>query len=83
MINVTIITTKGCRHCTKAINTMNILKQTYPLIITEYDAESLQGQDLIRKHGILSSPGILINDKLFSMGGSGEEQLSNRFDELL
>jgi hypothetical protein len=34
------------------------------------------------KHGILSSPGILINDEFFSMGGATEKQLREKFEEL-
>ena len=61
---------------------LNSLQQEYPLNIIEIDAESTQGQKLIKKHNIFSSPGILINDQFFSMGGSTEAQLRKKFDAL-
>ncbi|HEB41576.1 MAG TPA: hypothetical protein ENI08_00980 [Candidatus Dependentiae bacterium] len=82
MINITIITTKGCQHCVNAKQILNSLKQEYPLSINEIDAASQEGQALIKKHNILLSPGILINDQFFSMGGSTREQFRKKFDKL-
>lgn len=82
MINITIITTKGCQHCINVKKILNSLKQEYSLNIREVDAVSQEGQALIKKHNILLSPGILINDQFFSMGGSTKEQFRKKFDNL-
>ena len=82
MIKVTLITTKGCSHCTEAKKILNKLKPEYEIQIEEIDAESDKGQELIQKHSIMSSPGILINDKFFSMGGVTENQLRDKFNQL-
>ena len=83
MINVTLIRPSGCQHCVAVKGTLEKLKSDYPdLAIEEIEATTAEGQDLIRKHGILSSPGILINDEFFAMGGAGEAQLREKFEEL-
>jgi glutaredoxin len=59
------------------------LKSEYPdLRIEEINAVSPEGQELIKKHQILSIPGILINDQFFAMGVTTEEQLRKKFNEL-
>jgi len=81
MIKVTVITTKGCSHCENAKQILNKLKAKYDLKIEEVDVESNHGQKLAQEYRIMSSPGILINDKFFSMGGVTEEQLRTKFNE--
>lgn len=83
MIKVTLIRPAGCQHCVQVKGTLEKLKSDYPdLIIEEVEATTPEGQALIQKHGILSSPGILINDEFFAMGGSTEAQLREKFEEL-
>ena len=82
MIQITIITTQGCSHCQAAKTIIEKLKSEYDLTIEEIDATSDKGLELIKQHRILSSPGILINNKFFSMGGVTENQLKNKFEEL-
>lgn len=83
MIKVTLIRPSGCQHCGAVKNTLEILKQDYPDIkLEEIEATSPKGFELIQKHGILSSPGILINDQFFAMGGATKDQLRKKFDEL-
>lgn len=82
MIKVTLIRPAGCAHCEEAKNALEKLKADYPdLVIEEIEATSPEGQDLIIKHGILSSPGILINDKFFAMGGATEKQFRKKIEE--
>lgn len=82
MIKVTIITTQGCTHCIEAKKIVTKLKKEYDLTIQEIDAASPEGQKLIQKYKILSSPGILINDQFFAMGGATEGQFRKKFDTL-
>lgn len=65
----------------EAKNILETIKPDYQnLKIQEVDAESDEGQKLIQKYSILASPGILINDEFFSMGGVTKEQLRNKLD---
>ena len=83
MIKVTLIRPSGCQHCVQVKGTLEKLKTDYPdLAIEEVEATRPEGQALIQKHGIMSSPGILINDKFFSMGGATEKQLREKLEEL-
>lgn len=83
MIKVTLIRPSGCAHCGQVKETLEKLKNDYPdLVIEEVEATTPEGQSLIIKHGIMSSPGILVNDEFFAMGGATEEQLRKKFDAL-
>lgn len=83
MIKVTLIRPSGCQHCVQVKGTLEKLKTDYPdLVLEEIEATTPEGQELIIKYGILSSPGILINDEFFAMGGATEKQLREKFDEL-
>lgn len=83
MIKVTLIRPSGCQHCSAVKGTLEKLKNDYPdLKIEEIEATSPEGQTLVVKHGIMASPGILINDQFFAMGGATESQLRKKFEEL-
>ena len=43
---------------------------------------SSEGMALVQKHHILSSPGILVNDEFFSMGGATEQELKKKVEEI-
>lgn len=83
MIKVTLIRPGGCTHCVLVKGVLEKMKKDYPaLMIEEVDVASPEGQLLVQKHGILSSPGILINDAFFAMGGATEEQFRSKFDAM-
>ena len=83
MIKITLIRPSGCQHCEQVKGTLEKLKADYPdLTLEEVEATTPEGQELIMKHGILSSPGILVNDEFFSMGGATEKQLREKFEAL-
>ena len=81
-INLILLTAKNCVHCAEV---KNILKKIAPdfteLNVQEIDIATPEGQELIAKYGIMSSPGIIINDKLFSMGGTTEKELREKLKE--
>lgn len=83
MIKVSLIRPSGCQHCIQVKGTLEKLKMDYPdLVIEDVEATTPEGQALIIKHGILSSPGILVNDQFFAMGGATEKQLREKFEEI-
>lgn len=83
MLKVTLISSPGCHHCLVVKETLEKMKKEYPeLFIEEIDMTTEQGQTLVQKHGILTSPGILINDEFFSMGIVREEKFRKKFEEL-
>ena len=83
MLKVTLIRPDGCAHCEAVKATLATLKADYPdLTLEEVDMLTPEGQEMVQKHGILSSPGILINDEFFTFGGATEEQFREKFEEL-
>ncbi len=83
MIKVTLIRPPGCTHCAAVKTTLEKMKADYPeLVIEEIDMTTLEGQRVVQKHNILSSPGILVNDEFFAFGGATEKQLRGKFEEL-
>ncbi len=82
-IEMILVTRKGCVHCSQTKDILKKIKPEYPrLSVTEVDIITSKGQKLVGKYGIMSSPGIIINGKLFSMGGSTEKELRKKLDEL-
>jgi len=83
MLKVTLIRPDGCSHCVAVEESLKRMKTDYPdLTIEEVDMTTPEGQEMVQKFGILSSPGILINDEFFAFGGATEEQFRKKFDEL-
>lgn len=83
MLKITLIHPPGCAHCVAVKDTLNKLKNDYPDIsVEEIDMTTEEGQKLVQKYGILSSPGILINDEFFAFGGATEEQFRKKFEEI-
>lgn len=83
MINLTLVTREGCVHCAQTNEILKKIKPEYPdLAIEEIDMTTPKGQELISKYGIMSSPGIIINGELFTMGGTTEKELREKFAEL-
>ncbi len=82
MIKVTLIRPEGCSHCVAVKETLKELKDKYDISLEEIDMASDEGQALVQKYGILSSPGILVNDEFFAMGGATKEQFEEKFSQL-
>lgn len=82
-IKITLIRPTGCTHCSLVEIVLKKLKKEYPKIKVEsIDLLSSKGQQLVKKHHIMASPGILINDEFFAMGGATEEQFKKKFELL-
>lgn len=78
-----LLTTPGCSHCAQAKVILKKVKKDYPkLKVEEVDMATPEGQELIAKHQIMTSPGIVINGKLFSTGGLDEKKLRKKLEEL-
>lgn len=83
MIKVTLIRPGGCAHCKAVKATLEAMRQEYPdLSVEEIDMVTPEGQALVQKYRILSSPGILINGEFFAFGGATEAQFREKFDAL-
>lgn len=83
MINILFVTVSGCHECAKAKELFEELKPKYPQMqIEEINATTPQGIELVQKYGIFSSPGIIINGELFSMGALNKDKFVQKLEEL-
>lgn len=82
-MKVTLISPDGCQHCVAVLETLDKLKLEFKdLKVEKIDMLSDEGQKLVQKHGIMASPGILVNDEFFLSGGATEDQLRKRLTEV-
>lgn len=83
-IKVTELSTPGCSHCAEAKKFLEEeFKPKYPEVKVEYvSVLDPVGQELVQKHMIFASPGIIINDELFSTGGLDKKKFLSKIDEL-
>ena len=73
---VTVITMQGCAHCGQVLKALHELEPEFPSMkIEEIDITSDEGQKLVTKHGIMSSPGVLIEGKLAFFGPRSKENI--------
>lgn len=83
MIKIQFVTVEGCVHCAAALKVFEELKPKYPQMeVREIDATTPEGMELVSKFGIFASPGIIINDELFSTGGLNKDKFIQELDEL-
>ncbi|HEC93900.1 MAG TPA: thioredoxin [Candidatus Kaiserbacteria bacterium] len=74
----------GCSHCaaTKKILEGEI-KSSFPKVEIEYiDMLSEKGQKMVVEYGVMSSPGIIVNNELFSVGGLDKDKLIEKIKSL-
>lgn len=77
------LTMPGCSHCAEAKKIIEEIKPDFPdLEIEEIDMTTPEGQELVQKHGIMSSPGVIIEGELFSTGGLDKEKLIEKLKSL-
>ena len=83
-IKIQELSTLGCSHCASAKKILEgEIKPNFPEVEIEYiDMVTEQGQKMIQQYGIMSSPGIIVNGELFSVGGLNKDKLVERIKSL-
>lgn len=83
-IKIQEISTPGCSHCAAAKKILEEdIKSQFPEVEVEYlDLFSDEGQKLVQEHGIMSSPGIIVNGEVFSIGGLNKGKLIEKIKQL-
>ncbi|PJA55681.1 hypothetical protein CO165_02275 [Candidatus Roizmanbacteria bacterium CG_4_9_14_3_um_filter_33_18] len=80
---IKLLTAEGCSDCENAKQIINEIKNKFPYLklqIEEIDITSLKGLELAVEHSVMSNPGIIINEKLFSTGHLDRDKF---FDKIL
>lgn len=76
MKKIILVTSTDCSQCEKVKKIMEEIKRDFPqLQIKEIDMTTEKGMQLVQKYQIMSSPGVIINGKLFSVGGADKSKL--------
>lgn len=83
-VKIQEVSAPGCSSCDRAKKILEEqIKPQFPDVEIEYiDMLSDEGQKMVQDHGIMSSPGILINGELFSSGGLDKEKLVEKIESL-
>ena len=83
MNKIQFLTMIGCHNCAAAKKIFDEIMPNFPKVeIKEIDIAKPEGQKLVQKFGIMSSPGIVINGELFSTGGVDKEKLVAKLKSL-
>ena len=82
-IRVQELSIPGCVECAKFERFWESIKINWPEVeFQKIDGTSSEGQAIIQKYGILASPGIIINEELFSMGGVNQKAFIEKLQNL-
>ena len=84
MNTIKFLTMVGCHNCEAAKKIFDEVMPDYEgkVTVEEIDITSEEGQELVSKYSVFASPGIIINDELFSTGGVNKEQLVEKLQTL-
>lgn len=70
------LTMLDCHTCAEVKKILDEVLPQFPDVkLEEIDITSEEGQKMIQKYSIMSSPGIVIDGELFSTGGINKEKL--------
>ena len=73
----------GCQHCAAFREFWHELEPAWPQVkFREVSVATSEGQELAGKHMIFASPGIILNNGLFSTGGVNKDQFLAKLKEL-
>lgn len=82
-INLELITSPGCHNCEAFKAFWETVKADWPQVdFKDVSVLTPEGQTLVQKHMIMSSPGLLLNGELFSTGGVNQQEFLNKLKEL-
>ncbi len=83
MAKIQFLTMVGCHNCEAAKKIFDeVLPDFSNIEVDEIDITTDEGQQLVQKYGVMASPGIIINDELFSTGGVNKDKLVEKLKSL-
>lgn len=82
-ISLVIVSSPGCHNCAAFKEVWEKEKENWPTVTTtEVSLMSKDAAPILMKHHILASPGIILNDVLFSTGPVDVPELLKKLTEL-
>ncbi len=84
MIKIQFLTMVDCHNCAEVKKIFDEVMPDFKdkVEVDEIDIVTPEGQELVQKYSVLASPGIIINDELFSTGGVNKEKLVEKLKSL-
>lgn len=77
------LTSPGCHNCAAFKEFWDAEQENWPNVkFSEVSITEPEGQELVQKYQIFASPGIIINDELFSTGGVDTDAFLAKLKEL-
>lgn len=82
-ITLVELSSPGCHNCAAFKEFWEKEQENWPNVnFREVSLVDPEGQELVQKHQIFASPGIIINDELFATGGINQEDFKSKLKEL-
>ncbi|OGZ06846.1 MAG: hypothetical protein A3C93_01045 [Candidatus Lloydbacteria bacterium RIFCSPHIGHO2_02_FULL_54_17] len=82
-IALDVLTSPGCTHCHEFLEHWKTVAANWPNVtLKEISLITPEGQELVQKHQIFASPGILLNGELFATGGVNKEKFTEKLKAL-
>lgn len=84
MHKIQFLTMVGCHNCAAAKKIFDEIMPDFSdkVEVDEIDITTPEGQELVQKHSVMASPGIIINGELFSTGGVDKDKLTEKLNSL-
>ena len=82
-VTLDILTAPHCAHCEELLRFWESIKGEWPNVkMQEVSMMTKEGQELVQKHFIFASPGIIINGELFGSGSFHKEAIQKKLQAL-
>ncbi len=84
MTKIKFLTMPGCHTCETVKQILDEVMADFKdkAVVVTIDMTTPEGQKLVQKYGIMASPGVIINDELFSTGGVDRDKLIDKLKSL-
>lgn len=77
------LTSPGCHNCAAFKEFWEEIKGDWPNVdFKEVSLTEPEGQEMVQKYQIFASPGIILNNELFSTGGINKDAFIEKLTEL-
>ena len=77
------LSSPGCHVCREFEEFWQSIEKDWPNVkYKNFSITTPEGQEIAQKYSIFASPGIIINDELWSTGGFGKEKFVAKLKEL-
>lgn len=83
LVTLDVLASPGCVHCKEFEDFWHTIEKDWPNVTFRHvDVTTPEGQEMVGKFMIFTSPGIILNGELFSTGGFDKEKFLVKLKEL-